>query len=98
MKKYKIIITTGLLLSLVVFLSSCSSTESTYSKVDSNNIVYTKSGVQLWGENCVRCHSIPSPASYNDTDWETIGLHMKVRANLTSIESKKIFNFLKSAN
>ena len=99
MKTLKNIIITGFLLITVVFLYSCSSSESsTYTKIDSNNVAYSKSGAQLWGENCVRCHSIPSPSAYNDTDWDTIGLHMKIRANLTSIESDKIFDFLKSAN
>ncbi len=99
MKTYKTIKITMLTLGLLAFITSCSTSEnSTYSKVESNNVVYTKSGAQLWGENCVRCHSIPSPSSYNDTDWDTIGLHMKIRANLTAIESEKIFDFLKSAN
>ena len=57
-----------------------------------------RSGAQLWGENCVRCHNTPSPASYNDTDWSTIKLHMKVRANLTSSQADKIFEFIQSAN
>jgi hypothetical protein len=57
-----------------------------------------RSGAQLWGENCIRCHSTPSPSSYNDVDWSTIELHMKVRANLTADESKKIFDFLRTAN
>jgi len=57
-----------------------------------------KSGAQLWGENCIRCHNTPSPVSFNDTDWSTIQLHMKVRANLTKEQSNKIFEFLKSAN
>jgi len=57
-----------------------------------------RSGAQLWSENCLRCHNIPSPASYNDTDWRTIGLHMKIRANLTEDQAKKIFNFIRSAN
>ncbi|MCF6181190.1 cytochrome c [Lutibacter sp.] len=57
-----------------------------------------KSGAQLWGENCIRCHNTPSPAAYNDTDWSTISLHMRVRANLTKDQAKKIFDFIKSAN
>ena len=57
-----------------------------------------KSGAQLWGEVCNRCHIAPSPADYNDTDWETISLHMRVRANLTEEEITKIESFLKSAN
>lgn len=61
-------------------------------------MVKSKPGVQLWGENCMRCHSAPSPADFNDTDWSTIEMHMRVRANLTPEESKKIFDFLRSAN
>jgi len=99
MKNIKIITSIGFLIGLALFISSCSSSvSSTYTKVDSNNVVYSKSGAQLWGENCVRCHSIPSPSAYNDTDWDTIGLHMKIRANLTKVEADKIFYFLKSAN
>lgn len=61
-------------------------------------LVENKPGVQLWGENCMRCHNAPSPADFNDTDWSTIELHMTVRANLTKNESTKIFDFIRSAN
>ncbi len=89
-----------LLLAFSGFLYSCSSTSDggTYTKVNEKNTANVKSGAQLWGENCTRCHSTPSPAAYNDTDWETIGMHMRIRANLTKLESEKIFEFLKSAN
>lgn len=98
MKTLKNIKFAGLLVIMSLFFTACSSAEDSYTSIGSNNVVYKKSGAQLWGENCVRCHSIPSPDSYNDTDWNTIELHMKVRANLTSIESEKAFEFLKSAN
>ena len=98
MKTLRLIIIASLLTGIVVFFYSCSSTEGTVAKVKSSAMVHSRSGAQLWGENCIRCHSIPSPASYNNTDWSTIGLHMKVRANLTDEESKKIFDFLKTAN
>jgi len=57
-----------------------------------------KSGAELWAQNCIRCHNIPSPDSFNDEDWETIGLHMKVRANMTSEQIGKIIEFMKTAN
>lgn len=60
--------------------------------------VTMKTGAQLWGENCVRCHSTPSPSAYNNVDWETVGLHMRVRANLTGEEARKVVEFLKTAN
>lgn len=63
-----------------------------------SDTVQIKSGAQLWGENCVRCHNIPSPADFSDPQWDLIGTHMRTRANLTAAETDKIVNFLKSAN
>lgn len=63
-----------------------------------SEMIQAKSGAQLWGENCLRCHNTPSPADFSDSQWEAIETHMQVRANLTHEESKKIFEFLKSAN
>jgi hypothetical protein len=60
--------------------------------------VSAKTGVQLWGENCVRCHSAISPADFSDTQWELIGDHMRIRASLTYEETEKIIQFLQSAN
>lgn len=55
-----------------------------------------KGAAQLWAENCQRCHNTRSPSSYNDAQWEVAMLHMRVRANLTPEEYKKILEFLKS--
>jgi len=60
--------------------------------------VADKSGSQLWGENCLRCHNSPSPGAFSDAQWEVVGMHMESRANLTSDETAKIVEFLKSAN
>jgi cytochrome c1 len=54
--------------------------------------------MQLWGENCIRCHNAPSSGDYSNAQWETIGMHMKLRANLTDVETNKIVEFLKSSN
>lgn len=58
--------------------------------------VTAKSGVQLWGENCQRCHNTPSPSSFSPEQWETIGMHMQTRALLTESERDKIVAFLKN--
>ena len=58
----------------------------------------TKSGSQLWAENCGRCHNIRSPSSYSDDQWEVAVDHMRVRAGLTANESRKITEFLKASN
>ncbi|MBZ5856802.1 cytochrome c [Flavihumibacter profundi] len=60
--------------------------------------VANKSGAQLWGENCNRCHNAPGPGEFNNDNWDIIGTHMQIRANLTKTEVDKITEFLKSAN
>jgi hypothetical protein len=56
------------------------------------------SGAQLWSDNCMRCHNLRSPETYSSTQWEVAVHHMRLRANLTGDETKKITAFLKSAN
>ena len=72
----------------LMFISACSS----------QNTASEKSGAQLWGENCMRCHNAPSPITFSDVEWEVAVPHMRIRANLTEIESEKILEFMKSAN
>jgi cytochrome c2 len=57
--------------------------------------VESKSGAQLWAENCQRCHNTPSPSSFSPEQWETIGMHMQSRALITDKERDKIVAFLK---
>lgn len=90
MKKLNFII--GVVVSVFAaafFIQGCSS---------SKEIITNKSGAQLWGENCIRCHNNPSSVDFSDHQWKTIGLHMQVRANLTKVEVKKVVAFLQSAN
>jgi cytochrome c1 len=58
--------------------------------------VNDKTGTQLWGENCGRCHNAPGPGELNAVNWDIVGKHMKVRANITDAEEKKIIEYLKS--
>lgn len=60
--------------------------------------VAAKSGAQLWSENCQRCHNTPSPTTFSDEQWKTVGMHMQTRALLTNNERDKIVEFLQSFN
>ena len=55
-----------------------------------------KSDVQLWGENCNRCHNAPSMEQYSKDQWTIIGTHMKLKAGITNDEMKKIVTYLKT--
>jgi hypothetical protein len=60
--------------------------------------ILDKSGAQLWGENCQRCHNIPPPTVYNDDQWNVIVKHMRIRANITGGEADKIREFIQGSN
>ncbi|MFI5186790.1 MAG: cytochrome c [Chitinophagales bacterium] len=88
MKKY-IFITFILLLGFatsLVTISSCAVSQK----------VMDKTGTQLWGENCGRCHNAPGPGEFSSANWDIIGRHMRVRTNITETEEKKIIDYLKS--
>jgi hypothetical protein len=74
----------GLGILVVTILNSC---------VESQKVA-AKTGVQLWAENCQRCHNTPSPSSFSHEQWVTIGMHMQTRAQLTDKERDKIVAFL----
>jgi hypothetical protein len=57
-----------------------------------------KTGVQLWSENCSRCHNMRPPNEYNDAQWAVIVHHMRLRANLTGVEAREITKFLQASH
>ena len=89
MKKIPIIITFFAVIAAAIIISSCATT---------TDLASAKSGAQLWGENCLRCHNAPSPETLSDPEWDVAVMHMRVRANLTEDEATKIAEFLKTAN
>ena len=72
-----------------MLINGCKSTSS---------IAEAKTGAQLWGENCLRCHNNPSPETFSDREWDVAVMHMRIRANLTEHEATSIAEFLKTAN
>jgi hypothetical protein len=88
MKRYMLLSSITLLVSsiLVILNNSCNVSQK----------VNEKTGTQLWGENCGRCHNAPGPGEFSAVNWDIIGKHMRVRANITESEEKKIIEYLKS--
>ena len=57
-----------------------------------------KGGAELWSENCSRCHNLRPPQSYSDAQWQAIVMHMRLRADLTGPETRKITEFLQASH
>ena len=55
-----------------------------------------KNGMQLWSENCQRCHNTVSSNTFSAAEWKTVGMHMQSRAMLTDKERDKIVEFLQN--
>jgi hypothetical protein len=75
MKKYIVISSIVLAVSLasMTLISGCAVSQK----------VQNKTGIQLWGENCGRCHNAPGPGEFSAANWEIIGRHMRIRTNIT---------------
>ncbi|HYV94912.1 MAG TPA: cytochrome c [Chitinophagales bacterium] len=86
MKKLIIVLACSVAFSVILF-SSCAPTQK----------IKDKTGAQLWGENCNRCHNAPSMEQYGKDQWVVIGDHMRVRANVTDEEASKIVAFLQGS-
>jgi mono/diheme cytochrome c family protein len=88
---------------LLALLTSCATYRSGQATPDSHGSAESatrlaKGGAQLWAENCARCHSFRSPGSYSDAQWDIAVHHMRIRANLTAEDSRKILAFLQAGN
>ena len=79
MKKITTIIIFLIISGSAFLISSCAPTKE----------IAEKSGAQLWGENCNRCHSAPSQDQYSKDQWGIIGIHMKLKAGITDDERIK---------
>lgn len=84
-----------------VFLIGCGNHGAGAPATDGNNAIQAsagKTGAQLWGENCNRCHNYRPPQSFSDTQWEAVVMHMRLRADLTGEERRKITEFMKASH
>jgi len=81
-----------------LILAFCSSQAFSAESEKDESIRPERGGAELWARNCRRCHNLRAPTSYNADQWEVVVNHMRVRANLTAKDAKKIEEFLKAAN
>lgn len=53
-------------------------------------------GARLWSPYCGACHNARPPAERSPAEWDTIMMHMRVRANLPAQDSRAVLEFLKA--
>jgi len=52
-------------------------------------------GARLWSPYCGACHNARPPAERSPAEWDTIMMHMRVRANLPAQDARALLEFLK---
>jgi hypothetical protein len=58
----------------------------------------SKSGAELWAQDCRQCHNIRDPKTLSPVQWENAMSFMRFRCNLTAKEYRKIADFLQAAS
>ena len=55
-----------------------------------------RKGAQLWPYYCGHCHNARPGGEFNRLEWDTIMLHMRVRANLPATDAEAIRAYLRA--
>ena len=55
-------------------------------------------GAKLWGAYCGLCHNARPGSEFNRLEWDTLLLHMRVRANLPAEDAEALRVFLRSSH
>ncbi len=56
------------------------------------------SGVDLWSQNCSRCHNVRGPQEFNDAQWNIIVNHMRAIGGIPGAQARAITKFLQETN
>ena len=51
-------------------------------------------GEQLFAMNCSRCHTERYPTEFSKVQWQTLLMHMRVRANLPPATAQAIYKYM----
>ena len=64
-------------------------------KIEKKSSKETKySGADLYAMHCSRCHPERYATERTATQWKTLMLHMRVRANLPAVQAKSVLKYL----
>ena len=55
-------------------------------------------GAKLWGAYCGLCHNARAGGEFNRLEWDTLLLHMRVRANLPAADAEALRVYLRSSH
>lgn len=63
---------------------------------DRDHKALVRQGAREWSFYCGSCHNARPPSERSPAEWDTILLHMRVRANLPAKDAEALLAYLKS--
>ncbi len=87
-----------LLLGTVLIGCATGPTSSTSQEASAEAPAPARSGAEIWGDTCNRCHNYRDPGSYSDVQWDVAMMHMRVRAKLNGADARAVLEFLQASN
>ena len=61
-----------------------------------NHKALVRQGARNWSAYCGSCHNARPPSERSPGEWDTIMMHMRVRANLPAQEAQALLEYLKT--
>jgi len=62
----------------------------------SSHKALVRQGARNWSAYCGGCHNARPPSERTPGEWDTIMMHMRVRANLPGQEAQALLEYLKT--
>ena len=85
------------LMSAVIFLATLTTSALAAESAPSDKKL-ARRGAQIWSQYCGRCHNARPGGEFNRLEWDTLMLHMRVRANLPAGDSEALRVYLRRSH
>lgn len=63
---------------------------------DQEHKALVRQGAREWSAYCGSCHNARPPSERSPAEWDTLMMHMRVRANLPARDAEALLAFLRS--
>lgn len=85
----------ALTLALAAVVSTLAASAARAEGGDANQDLYL-AGMDAWGHYCSNCHNAPPASDRAPHEWDTILMHMRVRANLPAHTADAVLEYMKA--
>jgi hypothetical protein len=93
------LIVAAMIVSVLFLLIACAGRDVKSEKtVATTAETHELTGEELYAINCNRCHAERYPIEFQANQWNTLMVHMRVRANLPASQAREILKYLQSVS